>query len=277
MHLLLVLLIAPFALTTETAYQGISGDPSTSTSTSTSTLTPLGVSFAPSASISPNQRKRLKQTMELISSNKKTFGQALLHMGLSEAEVEAIAEMFRSHGRNMISDLEAAIRAEDAKDSMQDDKKGEDRKAEALANLQASMKAGMIDGRRARIQEDLQAGRKPSAWGVNLSDAEVEEYFERKSWEFAKRQIEDMPKSMWDMDSPDAAVELFSWMVRKNSRQNILNVEAIQKMSKAELKSEGEVARGFAKEMNSMLIHMREGLKRLNLENDVRQGKGKEF
>ena len=194
-------------------------------------------------------------------------------MGLSEAEVEAIAEMFRSHGRNMISDLEAAIRAEDANDSMQDDKKGEDRKAEALANLQASMKAGMIDGRRARIQEDLQAGRKPSAWGVNLSDAEVEEYFERKSWEFAKRQIEDMPKSMWDMDSPDAAVELFSWMVRKNSRQNILNVEAIQKMSKAELKSEGEVARGFAKEMNSMLIHMREGLKRLNLENDVRQGK----
>ena len=198
-------------------------------------------------------------------------------MGLSEAEVEAMAEMSKSHAMQMKSDLEAAIRAEDVKDSMQGEKKGEDRKAEALADLQASMKAGMIDGRRARIQDDLKAGRKPSAWGVGLSDAEVEEYFERKSWEFAKRQIEDMPKSMWDMDSPDAAVELFSWMVRKNSRQNILNVEAIQKMSKAELKSEGEVARGFAKEMNSMLIHMREGLKRLNLENDVRQGKGKEF
>merc|ERR1719206_1447757 len=102
------------------------------------------------------------------------------------------------------------------------------------------MKAGMIDGRRARLQEDLYCQRLSSPWGVNLSDAEVEEYFERKSWEFAKRQIEDMPKSMWDMDSKDAAIELFSWMVRKNSRQNILNVEAIQKMSKAELKSEGE-------------------------------------
>merc|ERR1712107_812549 len=143
----------------------------------------------------------------------------------------------------------AAIRAQDAEDSIQDDKKG----------------------------EDLKAGRKPSAWGVNLSDAEVEEYFERKSWEFAKRQIEDMPKGMWDMDSQDAAVELFNWMVRKNTKQNILNVEAIQKMSKAELKSEGEVARGFAKEMNGMLMHMREGLKKMNMENDVRQGKNKEF
>ena len=198
-------------------------------------------------------------------------------MGLSEAEVEAMAEMSRSHAMQMKSDLEAAIRAEDAKDSMQVDKKGEDRKAEALADLQASMKAGMIDGRRARIQEDLQAGRKPSAWGVDLSDAEVEEYFEQKSWEFAKRQIEDMPKAIWDMDSKDAAIELFSWMVRKNTMQNILNVEAIQKMSKAKLKSEGEVARNFAKEMNSMMMHMREGLKRLNLENDVRQGKNKEF
>jgi len=198
-------------------------------------------------------------------------------MGLSEAEVEAMAEMSRSHAMQMKSDLEAAIRAEDAKDSMQVDKKGEDRKAEALADLQASMKAGMIDGRRARIQEDLQAGRKPSAWGVNLSDAEVEEYFERKSWEFAKRQIEDMPKGIWDMDSKDAAIEMFSWMVRKNTMQNILNVEAIQKMSKAKLKSEGEVARNFAKEMNSMMMHMREGLKRMNLENDVRQGKNKEF
>ena len=91
-------------------------------------------------------------------------------MGLSEAEVEAMAEMSRSHAMQMKSDLEAAIRAEDAKDSMQSEKKGEDRKAEALADLQASMKAGMIDGRRARIQEDLQAGRKPSAWGVDLSD-----------------------------------------------------------------------------------------------------------
>jgi len=270
MHLLLVLLLAPSALTTETASQGSGDDPSTSTSTST------GVTSS-SSSISPNQRKRLKQTMELISSNKKTLGQALLHMGLSEAEVEAMADMFRSHGRNLISDLEASIRAEDAQDSMQGDKKGEDRKAEALADLQASMKAGMIDGRRARIQDDLKAGRKPSAWGVGLSDAEVEEYFEKKSWEFAKRQIEDMPKGIWDMDEKDAAVEMFSWMVRKNSRQNILNVEAIQKMSKAELKSEGEVARGFAKEMNSMMTHMREGLKRLNLENDVRQGKSKEF
>jgi len=273
MHLLLVLLIAPSAFTTETASQGLSDDPSTSTSTSTST----GVSSAPPPSITPNQRKRLKQTMELISSNKKTFGQALLHMGLSETEVEAIAEMFRSQSKNMMSDLEAAIRAEDAKDPMEDEKIGEDRKAEALANLQAGMKRGMIDGRRARIQEDLQAGRKPSAWGVDLSDAEVEEYFEQKSWEFAKKQIEDMPKGMWDMDSKDAALELFSWMVRKNTRQNILNVEAIQKMSKAELKSEGEVARGFAKEMNSMMMHMREGLKRMNLENDVSQGKSKEF
>merc|ERR1719513_130092 len=111
MHLLLVLLLVRFAFTTETTSQGLSDDPSTSTSTST------GVSSAPSASISPNQRKRLKHTMELISSNKKTFGQALLHMGLSETEVEAIAEMFRSHGKSMMSDLEAAIRAEDAKDS----------------------------------------------------------------------------------------------------------------------------------------------------------------
>jgi len=199
-------------------------------------------------------------------------------MGLSEAEVEAIAEMFRSHGKNMMSDLEAAIRAEDAKGPMEDEKKGEDRKAEALANLQAGMKRGMIDGRRARIQDDIKAGRKPSAWGVDLSDAEVEEYFEQKSWEFAKRQIEDMPpKGIWDMDSKDAAVELFSWMVRKNTKQNILNVEAIQKMSKAELKSEGEVARGFAKELNSMMMNMREGLKRMNLENDVSQGKSKEF
>ena len=198
-------------------------------------------------------------------------------MGLSEAEVEAMSEMSRSHAMQMKSDLEAAIRAEDAKDSMQGEKKGEDRKAEALADLQASMKAGMIDGRRARIQEDLQAGRKPSAWGVDLSDAEVEEYFEQKSWEFAKRQIEDMPKGIWDMDSKDAAIELFSWMVRKNTMQNILNVEAIQKMSKAKLKSEGDVARNFAKEMNSMMMHMREGLKRMNLENDVRQGKNKEF
>ena len=54
-------------------------------------------------------------------------------------------------------------------------------------------------------------------------------------------------------------------------------MEAIQKMSKTVPKSEGEVARSFAKEMNSMMMHMREGLKRLNLENDVRQGKGKEF
>jgi len=272
MHLLLVLLFVPSAFTTETASQGSGDDPSTSTSTSTLT----GASSS-SSSISPDQQKRLKQTIELISSNKKTLGQALLRMGLSEVEVEAMAEMFRSHGRNMISDLEAAIRAEDAEDSMQGEKKGEDRKAEALANLQAGMKRGMIDGRRARIQEDLQAGRKPSAWGVGLSDAEVEEYFEQKSWEFAKRQIEDMPKGIWDMDSKDVAVELFSWMVRKNTKQNILNVEAIQKMSKAELKSEGEVARGFAKEMNSMLVHMREGLKRMNMENDVRQGKNKEF
>ena len=205
------------------------------------------------------------------------MGQALLHMGLSEAEVEAMAEMSRSHAMQMKSDLEAAFRAEDANDSMEGDKKGEDRKAEALADLQASMKAGMIDGRRARIQDDLKAGRKPSAWGVGLSDAEVEEYFEKKSWEFAKRQIEDMPKGIWDMDSKDAAIEMFSWMVRKNTMQNILNVEAIQKMSKTELKSEGEVARNFAKEMNSMMMHMREGLKRMNLENDVRQGKSKEF
>ena len=44
-----------------------------------------------------------------------------------------------------------------------------------------------------------------------------------------------------------------------------------------DLKSEGEVARNFAKEMNRMMMHMREGLKRMNLENDVRQGKNKEF
>merc|ERR1719357_1519339 len=47
------------------------------------------------------------------------MGQALLHMGLSETEVEAMGEIFRSHGRNMISDLEAAIRAEDEEDSIQ--------------------------------------------------------------------------------------------------------------------------------------------------------------
>merc|ERR1719206_521859 len=177
----------------------------------------------------------------------------------------------------MMSDLEAAISAGGTGRSRQGGRKGADRKAEALADLQASMKAGMIDGRRARIQDDIKAGRKPSAWGVDLSDAEVEEYFEQKSWEFAKRQIEDMPKGIWDMDSKDAAVELFSWMVRKNTKQNILNVEAIQKMSKAELKSEGEVARGFAKELNSMMMNMREGLKRMNPENDVSQGKSKEF